>query len=163
MKASVPGGAEIEYSHPAGWTRSLKMRRPRLRWPSTPRGRNTSVPGAVELKVVAFDYILLGDFADADKWLTRALQSTPEDAEGWYYLADEIQRKPFRRSDGGFQRCLKMDGASLRAEYDLACYQGLGRPGTRLGVSVRDCAARTQTQSGSGTVYRSGIALAGRE
>ena len=32
-------------------------------------------PSAFDLKIVAMDYILLGDFIDADKWLTRSLQS----------------------------------------------------------------------------------------
>jgi tetratricopeptide (TPR) repeat protein len=92
-------------------------------------GAKYRVPGAVELKVVAFDYVLLGDYADADKWLTRALQSTPADGEIWYYLGRaKYNENRFEEAIDAFQRCLKLDPANLRAEYNLGlAYQGLGR------------------------------------
>ncbi len=43
-------------------------------------------PGAAELKIVALDYVLLGDYANADHWLTRSLEWNPKDSQGWYYL-----------------------------------------------------------------------------
>src|SRR5207244_4866141 len=43
-------------------------------------------PSAADLKVVALDYVLLGDYVDADKWLTKMLLWTPSDADGWYLL-----------------------------------------------------------------------------
>src|SRR6266446_5784913 len=43
-------------------------------------------PSAGDLKVVALDYVLLGDYVDADNWLTKMLAWTPNDAEGWYFL-----------------------------------------------------------------------------
>jgi tetratricopeptide (TPR) repeat protein len=92
-------------------------------------GAKYRVPGAVELKVVAFDYILLGDYSDADKWLTRALQSSPSDGEIWYYLGrTKYNENRFEESIEAFERCLKLDAANLRAEYNLGlAYQGLGR------------------------------------
>ena len=43
-------------------------------------------PSAADLKVVAFDYIVLGDYADAGKWLTKMLEWAPNDSDGWYNL-----------------------------------------------------------------------------
>src|SRR5262249_13552895 len=43
-------------------------------------------PSASDLKIVSLDYVLLEDYASADKWLTLALEWDPRDAEGWYYL-----------------------------------------------------------------------------
>jgi Flp pilus assembly protein TadD len=128
-KASLPGGAEIEYSNPGVVDAKFKDGKAKASLTEYTEGAKYRVPGAVELKVVAFDYILLGDYPDADKWLTRALQSTPEDAEGWYYLGrTKYNENRFEEAIEDFQRCLKMDGANLRAEYNLGlAYQGLGR------------------------------------
>lgn len=92
-------------------------------------GAKYRVPGAADLKVVALDYILLGDYPDADKWLTRALQSTPADLESWYYLGrTKYNENRFEEAIDAFQRCLKLDPANLRAEYNQGlAYQGLGR------------------------------------
>ena len=91
-------------------------------------GAKYRVPGAFELKVVALDYILLGDYPDADKWLTRALQTAPADAEVWYDLGrTKYNENRFEEAIDAFQRCLKLDAANLRAEYNLGlAYQGLG-------------------------------------
>ncbi len=92
-------------------------------------GAKYRIPSAVELKVVAFDYILLGDYPDADKWLTRALQLAPADGEVWYYLGrTKYNENRFEEAIDAFRRCLKLDPANLRAEYNLGlAYQGLGR------------------------------------
>jgi tetratricopeptide (TPR) repeat protein len=57
------------------------------------------------------------------------LQSTPEDTEGWYYLGrTKYNENRFEEAIKAFQRCLKTDPASLRAQYNLGlAYQGLGR------------------------------------
>ncbi len=49
-------------------------------------GAHTRRPRADELKAVASDYVLLGDFADADKWFTEVIVEKPDDAEAWYLL-----------------------------------------------------------------------------
>ncbi|HXP09372.1 MAG TPA: tetratricopeptide repeat protein, partial [Acidobacteriaceae bacterium] len=43
-------------------------------------------PSANDFKVVAVNYVRLGDFLDADQWFTKALEMNPADADGWYYL-----------------------------------------------------------------------------
>ncbi len=86
-------------------------------------------PSAADLKVVAFDYVLLGDYVDADKWLTRMLGWTPSDAEGWYYLGrTKYNENRFEEAVAAFQRCLKLDPRNLKAEDNLGLsYAGLGR------------------------------------
>jgi hypothetical protein len=34
-------------------------------------------PSAADLKIVALDYILLADYPDGDKWLTKMLERAP--------------------------------------------------------------------------------------
>lgn len=86
-------------------------------------------PSAFDLKVVALDYVLLGDFMDADKWLTRSLQWDPKDSEGWYYLGRaKYNENRFAEAVSAFDQCLKLDGHNAKAEDNLGLsYAGLGR------------------------------------
>ena len=86
-------------------------------------------PSAADLKVVALDYVLLGDYVDADKWLTKMLAWTPNDADGWYLLGrTKYNENRFAEAVDAFQRCLKLDLRNLKAEDNLGLsYAGLGR------------------------------------
>ena len=86
-------------------------------------------PSAADLKVVAFDYVLLGDYVDADKWLTKMLSWTPSDADGWYLLGrTKYNENRFAEAVDAFQRCLKLDPSNVKAEDNLGLsYAGLGR------------------------------------
>jgi len=67
-------------------------------------------PSAFDLKIVAFDYVLLDDYVDADKWLTKMLQWTPADAEGWYYLGrTKYNENRFDEAVHAFQQTLTLD------------------------------------------------------
>jgi len=86
-------------------------------------------PSAADLKVVAFDYVLLGDYVDADKWLTKMLAWTPGDADGWYLLGrTKYNENRFAEAVDAFQRCLKLDPRNVKAEDNLGLsYAGFGR------------------------------------
>ncbi|HEV2400821.1 MAG TPA: tetratricopeptide repeat protein [Candidatus Sulfotelmatobacter sp.] len=86
-------------------------------------------PSAFDLKIVALDYVLLGDYVDADKWLTRSLQWNPKDPEGWYYLGRaKYNENRFAEAVTAFQQCLKLDRKNAKAEDNLGLsYAGLGR------------------------------------
>lgn len=86
-------------------------------------------PDAEDLKVVASDYVVLGDFHDADKWFTKALQWAPNDVQGWYYLGrTKYNENRFEEAISAFQRCLKLDPRNVKAEDNLGLsYEGLGR------------------------------------
>jgi Flp pilus assembly protein TadD len=86
-------------------------------------------PSAYDLKIVALDYVLLGDYADADKWLTRSLQWGPKDSEGWYYLGrTKYNENRFGEAARAFEQCLQLDPKNVKAEDNLGLtYAGLGR------------------------------------
>ena len=86
-------------------------------------------PSAADLKTVALDYVLLVDYPDADKWLTKMLEWTPNDAEGWYYLGrTKYNENRFAEAISAFQQCLKLDPHNVKAEDNLGLsFAGLGR------------------------------------
>ena len=87
-------------------------------------------PTANDLKVVAVDYVLLGDLVDADKWLTKALSWNSADADGWYYLGrTKYNENRFDEAIDAFQKCLKLDPRNGKAEDNLGLsYEGLNQP-----------------------------------
>jgi Flp pilus assembly protein TadD len=84
-------------------------------------------PGPQTLKVVAFDYILLGAYGDADKWLTRVVQLTPTDADSWYFLGrTKYNENRFSEAIAAFETSLRLEPESVRAENNLGlAYEGL--------------------------------------
>jgi Flp pilus assembly protein TadD len=92
-------------------------------------GAKFRTPSAGDLKTVAFNYILLGDLADADKWLTKMLEWTPNDWEGWYHLGrTRYNENRFAEAISAFQQCLKLNPQNVQAEDNLGLsLAGLGR------------------------------------
>jgi tetratricopeptide (TPR) repeat protein len=92
-------------------------------------GAKYRAPSAFDLKIVALDYVLLGDYADADKWLTKMLEWTPDDAEGWYYLGrTKYNENRFAEAVKAFQETLRREPKNVKAEDNLGLsYAGLGR------------------------------------
>lgn len=86
-------------------------------------------PGALDLKIVALDYVLLGDYANADHWLTRSLEWNPNDSESWYYLGrTKYNENRFAEAISAFEKCLQLDPKNVKAEDNLGLsYAGLGR------------------------------------
>jgi Flp pilus assembly protein TadD len=85
-------------------------------------------PSAADLKIVAFDYIVLGDYPDADKWLTKMLEWDPSDSDGWYNLGrTKYNENRFAEAISAFQQCLKFDPKNVKAEDNLGLsFAGLG-------------------------------------
>lgn len=86
-------------------------------------------PSAADLKIVAFDYIVLGDYPDADKWLTKMLEWAPNDADGWYNLGRaKYNENRFAEAISAFQQCLKLDPKNVKAEDNLGLsFAGMNR------------------------------------
>lgn len=86
-------------------------------------------PSAADLKIVAFDYIVLGDYPDADKWLTKMLEWAANDADGWYNLGRaKYNENRFAEAISAFQQCLKLDPKNVKAEDNLGLsFAGMGR------------------------------------
>ncbi len=92
-------------------------------------GAKYHTPSAFDLKIVAFDYMLLDDYMDADKWLSKLLEWTPNDTEGWYYLGrTKYNENRFEEAVHAFQQTLKLEPNSVKAEDNLGlAFAGLGR------------------------------------
>jgi tetratricopeptide (TPR) repeat protein len=92
-------------------------------------GAKYHAPTAADLKVAAFDYVLLGDYLDADKWLTKMLEWAPNDSDGWYHLGrTKYSENRFAEAISAFQQCLKLDLKNVKAEDNLGLsFAGLGR------------------------------------
>jgi Flp pilus assembly protein TadD len=86
-------------------------------------------PSANDFKVVAVDYVRLGDFLDADQWFTKALEMNPADADGWYYLGrTKYNENRFSEAIDAFHTCLKLDAHNVKAEDNLGLsYEGLNQ------------------------------------
>jgi Flp pilus assembly protein TadD len=77
-------------------------------------------PEAADLKVVALDYVLLNDYPDADKWLTRSVQTNAADSEAWYYLGrTKYTENRFEEALQAFTQCLKLSPGNVKAETNL--------------------------------------------
>jgi Flp pilus assembly protein TadD len=92
-------------------------------------GAKHATPGALDLKTVALNYVLLGDYASADHWLTRSVEFNPQDAQAWYYLGrTKYNENRFEEAVRAFHECLKLDPQNVKAEDNLGLsYQALGR------------------------------------
>ena len=92
-------------------------------------GAKYRAPSYLDLKVVALDYILLEDYPDADKWLSRSLEWNPQDAESWYDLGRiKYNEASFSEALNAFEQCLKLDPQNVKAKDNLGMtYARLGR------------------------------------
>lgn len=84
-------------------------------------------PTGDDLKMVALDYELLNDNADAIHWLEVAVEKDPTNKEAWYFLGRAYytaSRLPAARK--AFERVLELDPRDARAENNigLICESG---------------------------------------
>jgi len=93
-------------------------------------GAKYHIPSALDLKIVALDYLLLKDNNDADRWLTRSLQADPRDPQAWYYLGrTKYGKGQFPEAIEAFAHCLKLDPRNIKAETNVGLsYEALERP-----------------------------------
>ncbi len=77
-------------------------------------------PRADELKVVAADYVMLGDYGDADKWFSQVVSDTPGDADGWYLLGrTKYNESEFAAAITAFEHALSLHPKYVEAENNL--------------------------------------------
>jgi tetratricopeptide (TPR) repeat protein len=92
-------------------------------------GAKYARPSASDLKIVALDYVLLGSFADASKWLARSVEENPKDPEAWYYLGrSRYNENRFEEGAQAFLKCLELEPRNVKAQSNLGLsYAGLNR------------------------------------
>lgn len=77
-------------------------------------------PHADELKIVASDYVMLGDYGDADKWFTAVIVEKPDDSDAWYLLGRaKFNESNFTAAVTCFQRALALHPKYVDAENNL--------------------------------------------
>ncbi len=77
-------------------------------------------PTGDQLRIVGLDYVLLGDTADALKWLKRAAALSPADAEIWYSLGRaNYTAGQYAEAAACFGKTLEIDPVSAKAENNL--------------------------------------------
>jgi tetratricopeptide (TPR) repeat protein len=87
-------------------------------------------PTADDLKIVGLDYVLLDDYADAIKWLEKAVTFDPKNKDAWYYLGRAYYtRARLGEAHKAFQTVLDLDHTNARAENSLGLiFETQGKP-----------------------------------
>ena len=88
-------------------------------------------PRADELKVVASDYVILGDFGDADKWFSQVVSEQADDAEAWYLLGrTKYNENEFAAAISSLEHALTLRPNYFEAENNIGlCWKELNNAG----------------------------------
>ncbi len=77
-------------------------------------------PRADELKIVAGDYVMLGDYEDADKWFSQVVAETPNDADAWYLLGrTKYNQNEYAAAISNFEHALTLHPKFVEAENNI--------------------------------------------
>lgn len=104
-------------------------------------------PSAFDLKIVALDCVLLHDYVDADKWLTKSVELDPNNFEAWYYLGRvRYNEERFQDAIPAFQKCLALEPQSVKAEDNLGLsYAALNRRDEAVGAYQKAIALQSES------------------
>lgn len=79
-----------------------------------------TLPSGDDLKIVALNYVLLKDYADAAHWLERAVQMDPKNKDAWYYLGRTYYTQSLpQNARKAFETVLALDPHDSKAENNL--------------------------------------------
>ena len=77
-------------------------------------------PTGEDLRIVAMDYVLLGDYNDSFHWLTRSVELSPSNAESWYDLGRTLMMQGnFHAAQHPLEKALALSPKSVKAENNL--------------------------------------------
>ena len=83
-------------------------------------GARLRQPKSDELKTVASDYVLLGDYAKADKWFTEVTARSPNDPDAWYLLGrTKYSEDGFVEAVASFERALTLRPRYIEAANNI--------------------------------------------
>jgi Flp pilus assembly protein TadD len=105
----------------------LRLNDPRHSLEQYTRAAALERPDNIDLENVAKDYVLLGDLATAEKWMTASISMSPQDPEGWYGLGRiRFSQQRFEEAARCFNQSLKLLPKSVKAEDNLGlAYEGM--------------------------------------
>ena len=84
------------------------------------KGAQVRRPTSGELETVASDYVLLGDFSDADKWFSEVTVEVPGNARAWYLLGrTKYNEELYEQAISSFERSLSLHPLDVEAENNL--------------------------------------------
>ncbi len=86
-------------------------------------------PTAGDLQTVALDYVLLNDYSDADRWMSRSVKEQSQSMEAWYELGRiKYTENRFAEALDCFQKALQLEPRSVKAENNRGLtLEGLNR------------------------------------
>lgn len=117
QRASTPSDI---YNDPSKAELEFRQQKARESLAEFTEGAKYRDPGAFDLKIVALNYVLFGDYSNADKWLTRSVSWDPRDVEAWYYLGrTKYNENRFEEAIHAFQQCLKLEPRNVKAQDNL--------------------------------------------
>ena len=93
------------------------------------RAAALQTPSAEDLKNVGQAYVLLNDYDDAARWMSRAIDMDPKDAEIWYSLGRlRYSEQKYSEAVDCFRKALLLAPENVKAENNLGLsYEGLNR------------------------------------
>ncbi len=84
-------------------------------------GARFRTPGSLDLETVGADYVLLGDYTDADKWFSKSVEFDPNNSQALYYLGrTKYSEGLFSDAADVFLKCLTQDPSNAAAHRELA-------------------------------------------
>jgi tetratricopeptide (TPR) repeat protein len=88
-------------------------------------GALLKAPGPDDLKIGALDYVLLGNFGEAGRYLEEALRIAPNNLEARYHLGRvRYQQNRFDEAIASFRAVLELDPGNVRAQDNLGlCFE----------------------------------------
>ena len=95
-----------------------------------------TLPKADDLKIVGLDYVLLDDYADAIKWLGKAVTLDGANKDAWYYLGRAYYTKSrLIEARKAFLRVLDLDPHDSKAENNLGLiFESSAQPEAAIGA-----------------------------
>jgi tetratricopeptide (TPR) repeat protein len=107
----------------------LRQNNPKVSLEEYTRAAELQTPTAERLREVGQDYVLLGDYPDAEKWILRSLQMSDADPDGWYSLGRlRYTEQRFGDAADCFKHALVLAPGSAKVESNLGlAYEGLNR------------------------------------
>jgi Tfp pilus assembly protein PilF len=93
-------------------------------------GARSRRPSLDDFRVIASDYVLLHDYADATKWFSVVTAGMPNDPEAWYLLGRaQYSNQSFKDAIVSFQHALHLRPKYIEAENNMGlAWQGLNQP-----------------------------------